>query len=277
MPVEKILITVKTYPTLSTKYDELVCTAGFKEDGSWIRIYPIPFRKKSYVERYKKYQWIELDVVKNDKDFRPESYRPVSVDTPIKIIGSIGTENNWKKRKEICLRNVEYSMDKLISKSKNKNNPISLAVFKPFEILDFIIEPTEKEWDKKKLKNIIAKRSQLNLFEENLENTFKEVRKLPYKFFYLFKDIEGKESKLMVEDWELGQLYWNCLKQNLNNEQKALEDVRKKCFDQLAKERDLYFFLGTTMAYHFRSKNPFMIIGLFYPPKENKINPRLFD
>ncbi|CAN5301166.1 hypothetical protein BH23BAC3_BH23BAC3_18800 [soil metagenome] len=26
---EKILITVKTYPTLSGKYDELVCTAGF--------------------------------------------------------------------------------------------------------------------------------------------------------------------------------------------------------------------------------------------------------
>jgi hypothetical protein len=33
-----ILIAVKTYPTLSEKYDELVCTAGFKEDGTWIRI-----------------------------------------------------------------------------------------------------------------------------------------------------------------------------------------------------------------------------------------------
>jgi hypothetical protein len=35
MPNTKILITVKTYPTLSEKYDELVCTAGFKEDGTW--------------------------------------------------------------------------------------------------------------------------------------------------------------------------------------------------------------------------------------------------
>ena len=39
MALTKVLITVKTYPTLSTKYDELVCTAGFREDGSWIRIY----------------------------------------------------------------------------------------------------------------------------------------------------------------------------------------------------------------------------------------------
>lgn len=42
----KVLVTVKTYPTISVKYDELVCTAGFREDGSWIRIYPIPFLKR---------------------------------------------------------------------------------------------------------------------------------------------------------------------------------------------------------------------------------------
>lgn len=42
MPRERILITVKTYPTLSASYGELVCTAGLREDGSWIRIYPVP-------------------------------------------------------------------------------------------------------------------------------------------------------------------------------------------------------------------------------------------
>ena len=45
---KKVFITVKTYPTLSKKYDELVCTAGFFEDGSWVRIYPFPFRKLDY-------------------------------------------------------------------------------------------------------------------------------------------------------------------------------------------------------------------------------------
>jgi hypothetical protein len=34
MALTKILITVKTYPTLSSRYDELVCTAGFLEDGT---------------------------------------------------------------------------------------------------------------------------------------------------------------------------------------------------------------------------------------------------
>ena len=44
MRKERVLITVKTYPTLSSKYGELVCTAGIRaSDGEWIRIYPMPF------------------------------------------------------------------------------------------------------------------------------------------------------------------------------------------------------------------------------------------
>ena len=86
MAKTKVLITVKTYPTLSAKYDELVCTAGFKEDGKWIRIYPVPFRKKSYNQQYKKYDWIEVDLIKNTSDFRPDSFRPKSIESEIKRI-----------------------------------------------------------------------------------------------------------------------------------------------------------------------------------------------
>jgi hypothetical protein len=31
---EKLLILAKTYPTLSTKYEETVCTAAISENGS---------------------------------------------------------------------------------------------------------------------------------------------------------------------------------------------------------------------------------------------------
>ena len=61
MAVERVLVTVKTYPCLSQKYDELVCTAGLREDGSWIRIYPVPFRKLNPYSQYKKYDWIEVE------------------------------------------------------------------------------------------------------------------------------------------------------------------------------------------------------------------------
>ena len=45
MEKQRVLITVKTYPTLSRKYGETVCTAGVREDGTWVRIYPVPFRR----------------------------------------------------------------------------------------------------------------------------------------------------------------------------------------------------------------------------------------
>lgn len=50
----KILITVKTYPIPSTKYDELVCTAGVTEEGEFIRLYPINFRDLPYDQQFKK-------------------------------------------------------------------------------------------------------------------------------------------------------------------------------------------------------------------------------
>lgn len=65
MKTERILVTVKTYPTLSKKYGETVCTAGIREDGSWIRLYPVPFRRLNEEEQYHKYDWIEARVKKN--------------------------------------------------------------------------------------------------------------------------------------------------------------------------------------------------------------------
>jgi uncharacterized protein (DUF488 family) len=138
MSLTKILITVKTYPAISSKYEELVCTAGFLEDGTWIRIYPIQFRKKSYSEQYKKYDWVELDLVKNNSDFRPESYRLYSFDSEIKIVDHIGTENNWAERKSLVLQKVHLNLSKLIAEAHNKEICTSLAVFKPKRILDLL-------------------------------------------------------------------------------------------------------------------------------------------
>ena len=71
MAKERILITVKTYPTLSRKYGETVCTAGVREDGSWVRVYPVPFRRLGETEQYRKFDWLECDLIKSPTDPRP--------------------------------------------------------------------------------------------------------------------------------------------------------------------------------------------------------------
>lgn len=183
MALTKVLIAVKTYPTLSNKYDELVCTAGFKEDGSWLRIYPIPFRKLDYDKQYSKYDWIEVDLERNTSDFRLESFKPKSIETAFKIVSHLDTVDSWRLRKEIVLQNVHTNMTKLIAEAKHEKKYTSLAVFKPKEVIDFIIEKAEREWDKKKLDKLKANAQQLNLFK-NSDNPFEVVQKLPYKFSF---------------------------------------------------------------------------------------------
>ncbi|OFY98014.1 MAG: hypothetical protein A3K10_00790 [Bacteroidetes bacterium RIFCSPLOWO2_12_FULL_31_6] len=263
MALTKVLITVKTYPAISTKYEELVCTAGFREDGTWIRIYPLQFRKKPYQQQYEKYQWIEIDLVENESDFRPESYRPITHDTEIKIVGKIPTDgDSWLERRKIVLNKEYFNLTELIAEAKDKNTNTSLAVFKPSKILDFVWEAEDREWDEKKLATL----KQYNLFEINSKNKLEVVKKLPYKFSYIFEDDHGKRSKLMIEDWETGALFWNMLRK-YNSEERACQEVRRKYLDDFAKTKDLYFFLGTTMKNHYVSRNPFIIIGTFYPKK----------
>ena len=77
----------------------------------------------------------------------------------------------------------------------------------------------------------------------------------------------------MIEDWEIGALFWNCLRRSEGDEQIALEMVRKKYETEFFQTKDLFLFLGTTKEWHQRrGKNPFLIIGVFYPKKESQLS-----
>ncbi len=266
MSRERVLIAVKAYPTLSKTYAELVCTAGFKEDGSWVRIYPVPFRSLRDTKRFKKYQWIEIDLEKNPKDPRPESYRPRGIED-IEPLQTVDTKNAWEKRRKLILEKntVHTNLNQIIQAAKN--NEYSLAIFKPKEIVDFIAERTDSEWELSKEEAVKAAIRQGSLFDE-LElypTDFKLMPKLPWKFQYKFLDDEDRSSILMIEDWEIGQLYWNCIN-NGSPEKEAVSKVRKKYFDDLAHTKDIHLFLGTTLRWHLIAPNPYVIVGTFHPP-----------
>lgn len=265
--MRRVFITVKTYPTLSKKYDELVCTAGILDDGSWARVYPLPFRKLDYENRYKKYQWMELPLAKNESDPRPESYKITDISKLRLVDKPVGTEQAWAERKQIIFAKNEIYTDLAALIKKANSNELSIAIFKPAELVEFVVEKTEREWDQDSLKILKAKANQLSLFqsEDEVKREFLIVKKLPYKFSYRFKDCTKKESTLMIEDWEIGALFWNCLKQSAGDEVKAISLVRKKYLDEFS-GKEIFLFLGTTRQYHGWTKNPFVIIGVFYPP-----------
>jgi len=268
---ERILVTVKTYPTLSRKYGETVCTAGVREDGSWVRIYPVPFRRLEEKQQYSKFDWLECDLHPSTKDPRPETFHPSDIGQ-LGPVDHIGTENKWRERRRILLETtpVYTNLQRLIDGAKS--NKMSLAVFKPKIILGFSWEEEERDWDTKRLEQMRRQSNQGVLFEEEAwRKTFEVIPKLPYSFSYEFEDDEGKRSKLQILDWEIGALYWKCWRKAEKNEEEALEKVRIKYEDQFL-ERDMHLFLGTTQQFHFVAPNPWVIIGVFPIPHEHQMS-----
>lgn len=269
MTKERILITVKTYPTLSRKYGETVCTAGVREDGSWVRIYPVPFRRLDEAEQYQKFDWLECDLIRSRKDPRPESHH--SADTAqLFPVAHMDTASNWRERRHLLLgkAKVYTCLQTLIEGAKA--NKLSLAVFKPTHVSDFIWEQEDREWDAGKLAEMRDRANQGEMFEEEAwRKTFQVIPKLPYSFSYRFEDEAGKTSEMQILDWEAGALYRNCLNNCNGDEKAALAKVRQKYFDEFTR-KDLHFFLGTTQAFHFQALNPWVIIGVFPIPHEHQ-------
>lgn len=273
MPVERILITVKTYPTLSMKHQELVCTAGLREDGSWIRIYPVPFRQMEAYNKYHKYQVVEAEVIRNTADRRPESHKVNLAN--FHLTEDLLPAGDWRERRDWVLKKgkVFTNLNSLIQ--ENKEDGTSLATFKPTRIVSFKHEAVSPDWDPEKLETAKQQAKQGELFSQWKGSEFTHIaKKVPWKFSYVFEDDEGKQSTMMIEDWEIGELYWKCLKRHPNPED-AVAKVREKYIDEFS-SRDIHLFLGTTKKFDQWASNPFIIIGVFYPPVREQEELELF-
>jgi hypothetical protein len=267
MALTKLFLTVKIYPGFSTTDERMLYTAGVRQNGSWIRIAPLRFERKPFKDQYQKYDLIEMDLVRDKNDKRGETFHPRRRGTPYKVLESVGYENNWEFRKKFALQNVYVGMKRLIDDSRDEDNPLSLATFKASRLVNFFWEPVKDEWTEREE----AWLNERNVLERR-DGTLKVVRKLPYLFSYVFEDVNGTESTLMVDDWELGQYYWQCLKQRKGDETAALKDVKNRYLFEFSRDREVYFFLNTTRISHQHASNPFFIAGVFYPKREKQLS-----
>ena len=249
----KILVTVKTYPVLSLSYMETVCTAGVREDGSFVRLYPVEYRYRPRKERYTKYQWIEVDARRRRQDRRPESYSPVA-GTEIKTVGRpLSIRNAWAERRKYVLAGGTRAMCDL---QDSPDTVQSLGVVRPKDVSDFVIEPADRDWSPIVQSNLY----QLRLFGEQR----KPLEKIPYKFSYVFTcERRGCSGhKMMIEDWEVGQLY-RTMRDKFRDETTALHKVKKRFLgDVCGPNRDTHFFVGTNLRH-----GTWLVIGTFWPPK----------
>jgi hypothetical protein len=250
---KRVLITVKTYPLPSKSHQEVVCTAGVLEDGTFIRLHPVDFRYQPYWQWYKKYQWVDVDVEKHAGDDRKETYRPVP--GSIRPIGApLDTKNKWAMRSKYVLAQGAKSMETLREAQESEN--VSLGIVRPNVVQDFIAEPDDADW-KPEWKNLFQ---QMNLFGP----AQKPLEKIPFKFSYKFlcDDARCNGHQMMIEDWEVGQLYLLMRDKN-GDPQVAVQKVREKFLDQMcAPGIDTHFYVGTVFRY-----GTWIVLGVFWPKK----------
>lgn len=272
-PKEKlrVLITVKTYPIPSKKYDELVCTAGVTETGDFVRLYPINFRDLAFTKQYRKYQWIEVVAERHrGRDVRKESYRP-DCDS-IQPIGEPipSTSDNWAARARYVLRKQARSMEELQDRQSADNT--SLGIFRPKAITDLTISPDDAEWSPTFLRALQQRR----LFEYR-QKTLVPPRKVPFKFHYCFgcddPRCQGKH-RMMIENWELGARFWRMVDEYGLSHGDAAEEVQTHFLkDICGRDKETYFYVGTILAH---PKN-WVVIGLFYPKASTSSTGTLFS
>ena len=68
----------------------------------------------------------------------------------------------------------------------------------------------------------------------------------------------------MIEDWEVGRLFWRLVDQGKSKEE-AASHVRNKFLNQICgPDRDPHFYVGTILAH----PKTWVIIGVFWPKEE---------
>ena len=263
---ERILIFGKTYPELSTKYTETVCTGGLREDGRPVRLFPVWLRYLEGNKQYKLYQWIDVPITKSTQDPRPESFR---ID-PTRLVCRelVDTDGGtWRRRKELVFRDRNWHFGGLDAlREAERTTKRSIGLIKPGSVDDVRVirkEPGEREAFERKRRRLQAVKES-DLFDPDyrmlsfLEN---DIR-LYWRCEDRCKTCHRVPHAMNILDWGLLEL--------------ARREGRDKALSRLQSvanlsKHDFRLFLGT---FRLHPKN-FGVIGLWYPPLEKESDQML--
>ncbi len=249
MPTERILITVRTYPNVSTKHVETVCTGGINDRGEWRRLYPVQLRLLDEGKQYRAWDVVRVKLGDNP-DGRPESRRPDP--TTLEVIDHL---DRWESRRDWVIPTAVQSMAALRATDR------TLAPVIVREVLEFVADPTESEWSPKQ-------REILN--QAGLFGGPDPLEKVPFDFRLRWRDGDGAEHNSKFLAWEVGQT-WRSFRHRYDD---PIITMRDKWMEEVfAAGRDLWFFMGN-FAEH---RQHFGVCGTFHPPKETSASATLWS
>jgi hypothetical protein len=259
----RVLIWGKTYPELSYKHTETVCTGGCLQDGTPIRLYPIKLRYLEHVRQYALYDWIEVPICKNRADNRPESYK-VQGDR-IEVLSSVPTGGDWESRRAVIFRNTDWHYECLNDlRTEQKNSYRSLGIIRVGEVLGVDVVRRKPEDEADFQKRLARLQSSIDLWG----NEVKSLTYIPYRIrlHWRCQRVTGPQAcpghHASILDWGLQEL---ARKEGIEKARAKMEALTR------LDTYDLHLYMGNL----FTRQNIFCIIGLWYPKR--RVQASLFE
>jgi len=264
----QILIWGKTRPDLSKTHREVVCTGGvFADTKKLVRLYPIPLRYLDDEKVFKKYQWIEADVLKATSDVRPESYK-IRVDN-IKVLSTIPTHNgSWDERAQWIMQpdNIYQSVEAL--QAQQQRSGTSLGLVKPVLISNVRAVPVPRDEKIQFWAKYDDALRQMDLpLDPDTGREIKPLRPPDYRFKVSFRCDDSQcvsPHVFSILDWELDALYFRGIKNGLAPDAASEQVVSKLQDEVFSGRKDVYFYLGNMSSHH----QVFTAVGLWWPNKK---------
>jgi hypothetical protein len=141
LETKRALIVVRTYPTPAKQGIEVSCTAAITDKSEWLRLFPVPYRFLESDKRFRKYQWVDVQVSKA-KDHRIESYKIENNSIAI-ITEPLPTEHGWRERWKVISPLISPSLCWL-QRERDQHQRPTLGIFKPKRIIRLICHRTFK-------------------------------------------------------------------------------------------------------------------------------------
>lgn len=259
----RVLIVVKAQPALSKRHGEVVCVAGVRVDGDrpeWIRLFPVPFRDLPAVTKFKKYQFVDLEMRRSTSDTRPESFLPSLSTAQLGDVIDSGPSGTWRRRWEVLEPLAgQHTMCALNRGQRDGHQVPSLAMVKPRQVIRVHVTDTPDYTDLQRA--MAAEAAAADLFGEEREPL--EPPPFAVKYEWLREDDQCQGHLQTLVDWEVGAAGRNWSR-HADREQ-VRRQLRTKFHDQLcAMDRDTYFFVGNQHQH----PGSYLVLGVFWPKKD---------
>ena len=249
-----LLVTVKAYPSISTKYGEAVCVAGIRLDTAkpgFVRLFPVAFRDLPDERQFNKFEVITLKAQEHSTDLRRESWRP-DVDS-IKRGDFIPAGGPWLARRDRVEPLIGPTMCELNRGRRGGGDGPSLGIVRP-KLVRGIEVKAEGEWSHSQ-KSTMAQGSLLS----SKRSLVKPNHSFSYSYICEEPECRGHTQKIV--DWELGEAYRKWPQRG----QELIDGIRRKWFDHMcAENREPLFFVGDPHQH----PGAFMVLGTFYPERK---------